>query len=43
MLEAADYVLVMAYPESATSPSAGMLLLVPPDAEGRRVMPTGTC
>jgi alkylation response protein AidB-like acyl-CoA dehydrogenase len=37
MLEAADYVLVMAYPETATSNSAGMLLLVPPDAPGRRV------
>ena len=30
MLEAADYVMVMAYPDDATSPSAGMLLLVPP-------------
>ena len=37
MLEAADYVMVMAYPDTATSPFAGMLLLVPPDAEGRRV------
>jgi alkylation response protein AidB-like acyl-CoA dehydrogenase len=37
MLEAADYVLVMAYPETATSPTAGMLLLVPPDAPGRSV------
>jgi alkylation response protein AidB-like acyl-CoA dehydrogenase len=37
MLEAADYVLVMAYPETATSPTAGMLLLVPPDAPGRGV------
>ena len=37
MLEAADYVLVMAYPEDATRPLAGMLLLVPPDARGRRV------
>ena len=37
MLEAADYVMVMAYPDTASSPFAGMLLLVPPDAAGRRV------
>jgi alkylation response protein AidB-like acyl-CoA dehydrogenase len=37
MLEAADQVMVMAYPDGATSPFAGMLLLVPRDAEGRRV------
>ena len=37
MLEAADYVLVMAYPETATSPTAGMLLLVPRGAPGRSV------
>jgi alkylation response protein AidB-like acyl-CoA dehydrogenase len=37
MLEAADYVMVMAYPDAATSPFAGMLVLVPPDAVGRRV------
>jgi alkylation response protein AidB-like acyl-CoA dehydrogenase len=37
MLEAADYVMVMAYPNAATNPLAGMLLLVPPDAVGRRV------
>jgi alkylation response protein AidB-like acyl-CoA dehydrogenase len=37
MLEAADYVLVMAYPDDATNPAAGMLLLVPPDAVGRSV------
>jgi alkylation response protein AidB-like acyl-CoA dehydrogenase len=37
MLEAADYVLVMAYPDTATANTAGMLLLVPPDAPGRRV------
>jgi alkylation response protein AidB-like acyl-CoA dehydrogenase len=37
MLEAADHVLVMAYPDHATSPSAGMLLLVPRDAVGRSV------
>ena len=39
MLEAADYVLVMAYPDWATSPSAGMILLLPRVADGRRVDP----
>ena len=42
MLEAADHVMVMAYPDDATSPFAGMLLLVPHDAAGRASMPTGT-
>jgi alkylation response protein AidB-like acyl-CoA dehydrogenase len=37
MLEAADLVMVMTYPDGATSPHAGLLLLVPPDAPGRRV------
>jgi alkylation response protein AidB-like acyl-CoA dehydrogenase len=37
MLEAADHVMVMAYPDTATSPFAGILLLVPPGADGRRV------
>ena len=37
MLEAADYVMVMAYPDGATAPFAGMLLLLPPDAPGRSV------
>ncbi|HEY1797329.1 MAG TPA: acyl-CoA dehydrogenase family protein [Stellaceae bacterium] len=37
MLEAADYVLVMAYPEGATSPYAGLMAMIPPDAPGRRV------
>jgi hypothetical protein len=37
MLEAADHVMVMAYPDTATSPYAGMLLLVSPGAAGRRV------
>jgi alkylation response protein AidB-like acyl-CoA dehydrogenase len=37
MLEAADYVMVMAYPDTAINPYAGMLLLVPPDAVGRRI------
>jgi alkylation response protein AidB-like acyl-CoA dehydrogenase len=39
MLEAADYVLVLAYPDTATGQAAGMLLLVPPDAPGRSVNP----
>jgi alkylation response protein AidB-like acyl-CoA dehydrogenase len=38
MLEAADYVMVLAYPDDATSPSAGILLLIAPDAPGRRVI-----
>ncbi|MGD9615727.1 MAG: acyl-CoA dehydrogenase family protein [Alphaproteobacteria bacterium] len=38
MLEAADYVMVLAYPDDATGPSAGVLLLIPPDAPGRRVI-----
>jgi alkylation response protein AidB-like acyl-CoA dehydrogenase len=38
MLEAADYVMVLAYPDDATTPSAGMLVLIPPDAPGRRVI-----
>ncbi len=37
MLEAADYVLVMAYPDDATARTAAILLLVPPDAPGRAV------
>jgi alkylation response protein AidB-like acyl-CoA dehydrogenase len=39
MLEAADFVLVMAYPDEATSPSAGIILLVPRRTEGRGVDP----
>jgi alkylation response protein AidB-like acyl-CoA dehydrogenase len=39
MLEAADFVLVMAYPNWATSPSAGMILMLPRGAAGRRVDP----
>jgi alkylation response protein AidB-like acyl-CoA dehydrogenase len=39
MLEAADYCMVMAYPEGATSATAGILLLVPRDAAGRSVDP----
>ena len=37
MLQAADQVMVMTYPDGARSPFAGMLLLVPRDAVGRRV------
>jgi alkylation response protein AidB-like acyl-CoA dehydrogenase len=39
MLEAADFVLVMAYPEDAASPSAGIILMLPREAEGRIVDP----
>jgi alkylation response protein AidB-like acyl-CoA dehydrogenase len=39
MLEAADFVLVMAYPDEATSPSAGIILMLPRMAEGRRADP----
>jgi alkylation response protein AidB-like acyl-CoA dehydrogenase len=37
MLEAADYCMVLAYPEDATASFAGIFVLVPPDAPGRRV------
>lgn len=37
MLQAADYTMVMAYPEGETGPQAGILLLVPRNAAGRRV------
>jgi alkylation response protein AidB-like acyl-CoA dehydrogenase len=37
MIAVADYVMVMAYPDEATTPTAAMVLLVPPDAPGRRV------
>jgi alkylation response protein AidB-like acyl-CoA dehydrogenase len=37
MIGAADYVMVMAYPDEATAPTAAMILLVPHDAPGRRV------
>jgi len=37
MIGAVDYVMVMAYPDEATAPTAGMLLLVPQDAPGRRI------
>jgi alkylation response protein AidB-like acyl-CoA dehydrogenase len=39
MLDAADFVLVMAYPDEATCPSAGIILMLPRVAEGRRVDP----
>jgi alkylation response protein AidB-like acyl-CoA dehydrogenase len=39
MLEAADYCMVMAYPEGATGPYAGIILLIPPNAPGRTVNP----
>ena len=38
MLEAADFVLVLAYPEESTSSHAGVLLLIPRDAPGRSVI-----
>ena len=37
MLEAAEYYAVLTYPDTATSPTAGLFMLVPRDAEGRRV------
>jgi alkylation response protein AidB-like acyl-CoA dehydrogenase len=37
MLEAADYTAVLARPDEATAPTAGMIALVPRDAGGRRV------
>jgi alkylation response protein AidB-like acyl-CoA dehydrogenase len=37
MLEAADFVLVMAYPDEATNPAAGIILMLPRDVAGRRV------
>ncbi len=39
MLQATDYCLVLAYPDTSTAPFAGMLLLVPRDAAGRSVNP----
>ncbi len=40
MIEAADHVLVLAYPDGATAPAAGALVLVPREAAGRTVHPT---
>ena len=39
MLEAADYVLVMACPDDATTKTAGILLLIPKNTPGRTVNP----
>jgi alkylation response protein AidB-like acyl-CoA dehydrogenase len=39
MLAAADYVLVMAYPDEATAPFAGIILMLPRLIEGRSVEP----
>jgi alkylation response protein AidB-like acyl-CoA dehydrogenase len=38
MIEAADYDMVLVYPDEATTATAGMLVLIPPGAEGRRVI-----
>jgi alkylation response protein AidB-like acyl-CoA dehydrogenase len=37
MIHVADFAMVMVYPDEATSPAAAMILLVPRDAEGKRV------
>jgi alkylation response protein AidB-like acyl-CoA dehydrogenase len=39
MIEAADFVLVMAYPDGATNSSAGIILMLPRLAKGRSVDP----
>jgi hypothetical protein len=39
MLEAADFVLVMPYPDWATSRSAGIILMLPREVDGRSVDP----
>jgi alkylation response protein AidB-like acyl-CoA dehydrogenase len=39
MLEVADFVLVMAYPDGANSPSAGIILMLPRETDGRSVDP----
>lgn len=38
MIEAADHCLIMARPDTATLPTAAMLILVPRRAEGRRII-----
>ncbi len=38
MIEAADYVLVLVRPDTTASRKAGMLVLIPPNADGRRVI-----
>jgi alkylation response protein AidB-like acyl-CoA dehydrogenase len=37
MIAVADFAMVMVYPDDATSPAAAMVLLVPREAEGKRV------
>jgi alkylation response protein AidB-like acyl-CoA dehydrogenase len=37
MLQAADHCMVMVYPEGSSSPFAGIIVLLPREAEGRRV------
>ena len=37
MIAVADFAMVMVYPDEATSPGAAMVLLVPREAEGKRV------
>jgi len=38
MIEAADYVLVLAKPEGSSEPTAGLFALIPANAEGRNVI-----
>jgi alkylation response protein AidB-like acyl-CoA dehydrogenase len=38
MIDAADFVMVLVYPETTTSSTAGMLALIPSDAVGRQVI-----
>jgi alkylation response protein AidB-like acyl-CoA dehydrogenase len=38
MIDAADYVMVLVFPDTATASTAGMLALIPSGAEGRRVI-----
>ena len=40
MIEAADYVLILAYPDEAALPTAALMILIPRDAAGRTVHPT---
>lgn len=40
MIEAADHVMVLAYPDDATALTAGALVLIPRGAPGRTVLPT---
>jgi hypothetical protein len=43
VLEVADFVLVMAYPDGVTNPSAGIILMLPRLAEGPASIQTGPC